>query len=329
MLFQILKSEIKTKMESFSKTSKLELISQDAPLLPSFFFGLFLASGSYNEFGEIEISTDIKEIFEYLQKNLKKTIKKYEINSNFDEILEEKENFVINGKTFYKITFKNNILEKVFNLLNINQEDTIEENILKATKTVDNIKNFTKGMFIGCATSSIKISEKANEKTSSGYHLEFSSKSLPLLREFSHVLAQFDISPKLITRKNIFVLYLKDAEQVCNLLALVGANNSVLILQNEIAKRDFRNKINRQTNCLSGNISKTVDASLKQLEAIKKIDNKIGLDKLPPDLEEVALLRLANPEEPLNILLQLSNIQLTKSGLNHRFRKIISMAEKL
>ena len=60
-------------MESFSKTSKLELISQDAPLLPSFFFGLFLASGSYNEFGEIEISTDIKEIFEYLHKNLKKT----------------------------------------------------------------------------------------------------------------------------------------------------------------------------------------------------------------------------------------------------------------
>lgn len=315
-------------MESFSKTSKLELISQETTVLPSFFFGLFLASGSYNEFGEIEISTDIKEVFEFLNKNLKKLLKKNEIEANFDNLIEERENFVIN-KTFHKIVFKNNVLEKVFSLLEIKNENTIEQNISLATKNVDEIKNFAKGMFLGCGTSSIKISEKANEKTSSGYHLEFSSKSLPLLREFSHILAQFDISPKLITRKNLFVLYLKDAEQVCNLLALVGANNSVLILQNEIAKRDFRNKINRQTNCLSGNISKTVEASLKQLDAIKKIDRKIGLDKLPPDLEEVALLRLANPEEPLNVLLQLSNIKLTKSGLNHRFRKLISMAEKM
>lgn len=315
-------------MESFSKTSKLELISQDSPVLPSFFFGLFLASGSFNEFGEIEISTDIKEVFEFLNKNLRKLLKKCEIAANFDNILEERENFVIN-KTFYKIAFKDNVLEKVFSVLEIKSENTIEQNISLATKSVDEIKNFAKGMFLGCGTSSIKISEKANEKTSSGYHLEFSSKSLPLLREFSHVLAQFDISPKLITRKNLFVLYLKDAEQVCNLLALVGANNSVLVLQNEIAMRDFRNKINRQTNCLSGNISKTVEASLKQLDAIKKIDRKIGLDKLPPDLEEVALLRLANPEEPLNVLLQLSNIKLTKSGLNHRFRKLISMAEKM
>lgn len=315
-------------MESFSKTSKLELISQDSPVLPSFFFGLFLASGSFNEFGEIEISTDIKEVFEFLNKNLRKLLKKCEIAANFDNILEERENFVIN-KTFYKIVFKDSVLEKIFSVLEIKSENTIEQNISLATKSVDEIKNFAKGMFLGCGTSSIKISEKANEKTSSGYHLEFSSKSLPLLREFSHVLAQFDISPKLITRKNLFVLYLKDAEQVCNLLALVGANNSVLVLQNEIAKRDFRNKINRQTNCLSGNISKTVEASLKQLDAIKKIDRKIGLDKLPPDLEEVALLRLANPEEPLNVLLQLSNIKLTKSGLNHRFRKLISMAEKM
>lgn len=315
-------------MESFSKTSKLELISQDSPVLPSFFFGLFLASGSFNELGEIEISTDIKEVFEFLNKNLRKLLKKSKIDANFDNLIEEKENFVIN-KTFYKIVFKDNILEKVFSLLEIESENTIEQNISLATKNVEEIKNFAKGMFLGCGTSSIKISEKANEKTSSGYHLEFSSKSLPLLREFSHVLAQFDISPKLITRKNLFVLYLKDAEQVCNLLALVGANNSVLVLQNEIAKRDFRNKINRQTNCLSGNISKTVEASLKQLDAIKKIDKKIGLDKLPPDLEEVALLRLANPEEPLNVLLQLSNIKLTKSGLNHRFRKLISMAEKM
>lgn len=316
-------------MESFSKTSKLELISQQAQASPSFFFGLFVSSGSYNEKGEIEITTDLNEFFDFLKKNLKKIAKKHEINVNIDEILQKEESFVINGKIFYKIIFKNNILEKVFEILQIQNENSIEENIKKATQTMDDIKNFAKGMFLGCGTSSIRISEKANQKTSSGYHLEFSSKSLPLLREFSHVLAQFDITAKLISRKNVYVLYLKDAEQVCDLLALVGANNSVMILKNEIVKREFRNKINRQTNCLSGNISKTVDASLKQLEAIKKIDEKIGINNLPPDLEEVALMRLANPEEPLNVLLELSNISLTKSGLNHRFRKLISIAEKL
>lgn len=316
-------------MESFSKTSKKEILSHEGPVGASFFFGLFLASGSYNEKGEIEITTDLIEIYDYLKKNLKKLLKKHEINVNIEEILEKVEDFKINKKVFFKIIFKNNILEKLFELINVNQENSIEQNILNATNTADDIKAFSKGMYLGCATSSIKISEKANEKTSSGYHLEFASKSLPLLREFSHVLAQFDITPKLINRKNIHVLYLKDAEQVCDLLALVGANNSVCELKNEMVKRDFRNKINRQTNCLSGNISKTVDASMKQLEAIKKIDQKIGLNNLPPDLEEVALMRLANPEEPLNILLKLSNMNLTKSGLNHRFRKIISIAEKL
>ena len=150
-----------------------------------------------------------------------------------------------------------------------------------------------------------------------------------MLRELSHIISQFDIFAKLIERKNNYVLYIKDAENVSDLLALVGANNSVLILQNEIVKREFRNKINRQTNCLSGNISKTVEASMKQLAAIEKIDKKIGLESLPPDLEEVALMRLANPEEPLGTLLQLSNFPLTKSGLNHRLRKIISIANKL
>lgn len=316
-------------MESFSKVSKKEILNQDAFVGVSFFFGLFLSAGSYNEKGEIEITTDLNEIFDFSKKNIKKTLKKYEINENIDEIIEKNENFKINKNVFYKIIFKNNILEKLFSLINIENEKDIEENIKNATQTIEDIKSFSKGMYLGCATSSIKISEKANEKTTSGYHMEFASKSHLLLREFSHILAQFDITPKLISRKNLYVLYLKDAEQVCDLLALVGANNSVCELKNEIVKRDFRNKINRQTNCLSGNISKTVEASLKQLEAIKKIDEKIGLNNLPPDLEEVALMRLANPEEPLNTLLQLSEMKLTKSGLNHRFRKIVSIAEKL
>ena len=316
-------------MESFSKLTKLELLNQNQKVSEGFFFGLFVSSGSYDESGNIEITTDISDLFLFCKKNLKILIKKHQINENIDEIIKFDEYLKINNKKFYKIIFYKNILENIFEKYGLEIKNNIEENLYKISLKNEEIKNFCKGMFIGCGTSSIKISQKANEKTSSGYHLEFASKSLPLLRELSHLLAQFDIFPKLIKRKNAYVLYLKDANQVSNLLALIGANNSVLTLENEIAKRDFRNKINRQTNCLSANISKTVDASLKQLQAIKKIDDKIGIDSLPPDLEEVALLRIANPEEPLSSLLLLSQIKLTKSGLNHRLNKIISIAENL
>ena len=191
------------------------------------------------------------------------------------------------------------------------------------------IKSFCVGAFLGCATSSIKISDRPQDKTSSGYHLEFDSKNYGFLSMLSEYLAEFEINAKLLKRKNTYVLYIKDAEQVSDTLALVGANSSVIELQNEIVKRELRNKINRQTNCESGNITKMVNASMKQLEAIDKIEATIGLSSLPPDLEEVAILRLANPEESLTNLLKLSTLNLTKSGLNHRLRKLISIADNL
>lgn len=340
-------------MNSFSKNSKIEIINQEIEPINCgipFLFGIFLSSSvNYNELKNIEISTDINDLYIFIFKSIKIIVKNYKkiqekqkiniknnnffdnllINNNFEEYILLEENFKINEKIFYKIIFRNPILSELFSLFSIKEENTLLENINLFSDDLESLKAFIKGVFIGCATSSIKISNKPNEKTSSGYHLEFASKNLVFLREISHLIAQFDIFAKLISRKNNYVLYIKDAENVSDMLALVGANNAVLTLQNEIVKREFRNKINRQTNCLSGNISKTVNASLKQLDAIEKIDRKMGLENLPPDLEAVALMRLANPEEPLINLLKLSNLNLTKSGLNHRLKRLISISEKL
>ncbi|MDD4110508.1 MAG: DNA-binding protein WhiA [Clostridia bacterium] len=337
-------------MDSFSKTSKLEILEQQIdpincgiPLL----FGLFISSSSYDEKNNAEITTDIEQLDSFIIKNIRNILKNYQkiqknqgfdikntklfdeinLNNSLKDFIETKNSFKINKKNFYKITIKNSLITQIFSLFDL--KENLLVNITLISKNLDGLRAFVKGVYLGSATSSIKISNKPNEKVSNGYHLEFDSKNLSLLREISHIISQFDIFAKLIERKNNFVLYIKDAENVSDLLALVGANNSVLILQNEIVKREFRNKINRQTNCVSGNISKTVEASMKQLDAIDKIDKKIGLNSLPLDLEEVALMRMANPEEPLDILLKLSNIPLTKSGLNHRLRKIISIADKL
>lgn len=125
------------------------------------------------------------------------------------------------------------------------------------------------------------------------------------------------------------MLYLKDSEAIKDLLALVGAGESVMTLSNEMATRGLRNTVNRQVNCINANINKTLNASFKQIEAIELINKKIGLDALPEDLQEVAVLRLANQQESMEELLKLSTIKLTKSGLNHRFRKILRIAQLL
>ena len=134
---------------------------------------------------------------------------------------------------------------------------------------------------------------------------------------------------KIFERKNAFVLYVKDVNTIQDLLALLGANKAVLDLSNEIVTRELRNKVNRQVNCINANINKTVEASLKQVAAINTIIKTIGLESLSEDLQEVAVLRLANQEESLDELLKLSTIKLTRSGLNHRFRKIMKIASTL
>ena len=184
-------------------------------------------------------------------------------------------------------------------------------------------------MYIGSSTSSIKFSEGANKTESTGYHLEFVSKNHDFLIEFSSILASYNIIGKIFERKGDFVFYLKDANAIMDLLALIGANESVLALSNELVTRELRNKVNRQVNCINANINKTVEASMKQVEAINTINSTIGLESLPEDLQEVAMLRLANQEESLEELLKLSTIKLTRSGLNHRFRKIIKIAKEL
>ena len=188
---------------------------------------------------------------------------------------------------------------------------------------------FIKGVYIGASTSSIKLSSDTYQSCGSGYHLEFVSKSHDFLLELSSILAEYNIIGKIFERKNSYVFYIKDVNTIQDLLALVGANQSVLSLSNEIVTRELRNKVNRQVNCINANINKTVEASLKQVNAINTIINTIGLESLPEDLQEVAVLRLANQEESLDELLKLSTIKLTRSGLNHRFRKLIKIANAL
>ncbi len=199
--------------------------------------------------------------------------------------------------------------------------------------TVENeccIKNFIVGAFLGCASANIVIKDINNlKKHTGGYHLEFVFGQYDLAGDFLHLLGSCGIHAKLMQRKKLHIVYVKEAELVSDVLAMVGANNAVMVLQNEFAVREVRNQLNRQLNCLNSNMEKMVEASLRQIEAIEYIRDTVGLDSLPPNLYELCMLRLANPEETMENLAKLMTEPLTKSGINHRLRKLMKLANEI
>lgn len=318
---------------SFSRQSKEEILKvpfEDDACAIAFMSGLFHSCGQISKNGSkvyIKIVSDVDKLFDYCQKLVKKLY-----GDKID--VEVGENYSINKNIYYEISFE---VEKFKQLLLdcgiIDIEDgqisfnfDIDKNLILEDETR---RAFIKGVYIGCSTSSIKLSQDSVQSCGSGYHMEFASQSHNFLLEFSSILAEYNLIGKIFERKNSFVLYIKDVNTIQDLLALVGANKCVLDLSNEIVTRELRNKVNRQVNCINANINKTVEASLKQVNAINTIINTIGLESLPEDLQEVAVLRLANQEESLDELLKLSTIKLTRSGLNHRFRKLIKIASTL
>ena len=318
-------------MLSFAKKSKVEILQEpieDAMCAQAFISGLLHACGSLTKNSEgirVDVVTDFEDVYDFLNKLIEKLYGE-------QLTLDISDDYIINKTTYYRISFPIQVSEQVLKDTSIlrngeyNFDGDIDENL---TPDEESKKAFIKGAYVGCATSSIKLSELGSRLPTTGYHVEFASHKRQFLENLSKMLEFFSIFPKISLRKKIFVLYIKDSESIKDLLALVGANECVMELSDEMAKRDLRNTVNRQVNCINANINKTVEASLKQISAINYINSKIGLESLPDDLQEVAILRLANPQESMEELLKLSTIKLTKSGLNHRFRRILRIAEFL
>ena len=133
----------------------------------------------------------------------------------------------------------------------------------------------------------------------------------------------------MVGRKNNYVVYLKEAEQISDLLAILGAHNQLLKFENVRIIKDLRNRTNRIVNCENANMDKTIISASRQIKDIRLIDEKQGIESLPPKLYELAKLRLENPEATLSELGELLDPPLKKSGINHRFKKIEEIANRL
>lgn len=159
-----------------------------------------------------------------------------------------------------------------------------------------------------------------------GYHLEIVARSGAFADQFRAVLSSFGQEAKTMQRREKPVVYLK-GDEVSAFLALIGANGSALKFESARVERDFRNYVNRTTNCETANIEKTVYASTEQISAIEVIEERMGLNQLPAPLYEAALLRLNHPEATLQELAELAEIG--KSGMNHRLTRLVRIAKEI
>jgi hypothetical protein len=160
------------------------------------------------------------------------------------------------------------------------------------------------------------------------YHLDFVCDSSEEAEEALKAIGSFGIAAKKMQRKGRPVVYLKDSEAITDMLALLGAHSALLHYENVRVERELRGTVQRRVNFETANINKTVSASLKQVEDIELIRDRIGFADLPEQLREIALLRLDYPEATLQELSE-KIPEVGRSGINHRFRKIAKIADEL
>lgn len=184
------------------------------------------------------------------------------------------------------------------------------------------VRSYLRGAFL--ATGSV------NNPETSSYHLEIYSLYEDHNNTICEMMNRYGLNARTAKRRSGYITYLKEAEKIADFLSLIGATSSMLKFEDIRIMRDMRNSVNRIVNCENANFNKVADAASRQIESIRYIDAKIGLDSLPVKLQEIAIARMSHPEVSLKELGELvPGGPISKSGVNHRLRKIMEQAVKL
>ena len=210
-------------------------------------------------------------------------------------------------------------------------------NIIISKKEVDKIKelyqNFElpeaeseqKAFVRGCFLGSGSINNPQNK-----YHIEIILKDLNIANDVIKILKEYNIIFKVLEQNNHnkkkVSIYSKDGEEISKFLAFIEASSCVLKFEEIRVYRDMRNNVNRVVNCETANLAKTVDAAVKQINAIKKLQETGKFNELPDNLKELAKLRVENPEASLTELGQMLKEPIGKSGVNYRLKSIMKFA---
>ena len=183
-------------------------------------------------------------------------------------------------------------------------------------QTAEERRAYLAGAFLGGGSVS---------RPQSDYHLEMVTQSLHFAEELVRTMKTFRLHARMTDRKNDYIVYIKDGDDVSEFLQIVGASQSYMDFESVRVVKDMRNRVNRQVNCETANLQKTVDAAVHQTHMVQKLLEMTTISSLSPKIREACELRLANPNASLSELAALCGI--TKSGLAHRFKKIETLVQ--
>lgn len=215
-------------------------------------------------------------------------------------------------------------VEILLDLLQVEYEvDGFEQTELIATLQNECCKRaYLRGAFI--ARGSI------NNPETSSYHLEVFNLDQDHNHELCQLFNVYGLKARELQRRNGYIIYMKEAEKITEFLGVIGASNALFKFEDVRIVRDMRNSVNRIVNCETANLNKTISASVRQVESINYIDETVGLSILPERLKEIAQTRIQYPEVTLKELGELlPSGKLSKSGVNHRLKKIEKMADSI
>lgn len=311
----------------FSKDIKIEILenlSKDACCKEAFLSAIIKTGAEYGINGS-KLTVNIKTQLEFLFPIIKDIANNFDVNVD----LQKNEECFFNKKRYQIVLSGKNVQKMLMHMgiAHINQENYFDFYQGLNLQDIDNIcckKQFIKGAFISCGSAS-GIDEMSNK--SIDYHIEWVFVSKEKAEEFTSLLNEIQVNGRIVKRKKLYVVYLQKFEDISDMLVLFDAQENMLKLNSEYAKRSIMNSVNRQANCDTANMTKTIDKALEQLSAIELIKETIGLETLGEELSSICMLRLANAEESLKELSIVSGM--SKSAINYRLNKVLRIAKEI
>lgn len=286
-------SDIKKELNKNSSLSNKELVKNEL-------MG-YLLSGNISIIDEktIKFSTES----DYNINRFSKLLSNLDITHDID----------ISGKIFF-ITIK----KKNIDLIEIKNNEIILKEEIKNNE--ESKRAFIKGMFMGGGS----INNPENK-----YHLEMIVTNHQAIIQAEKILKDVNINVKILENNNKYSIYIKDGEEISKFLAYIGANKATMDFEEIRIQKEMRGKINRLVNCETANLNKTINASIEQIAAIRKLQEKNKFNQLDDNLKEIAILRLENPNMSLVDLGKMLKEPIGKSGVNYRLKKIIEIAGEM
>ena len=268
----------------------------------------------------------------------------YGVKINTENLAVARKVFTLIRKTFNieaDISIRRNIEKQsaVYSVMIVRHEDALR--VLQAAKLLEEHRGgfeefhivsplivqqpccrraFLRGAFLGAGSMS---------DPNKSYHFEIVCDSDVMAKQIQRLMCDFSMDAKIVRRKKSYVVYLKEGDQIADILNIMEAHVSLMELENIRIIKDMRNSANRQSNCDSANINKMVRTAARQVDDIRYIEEHFGFEQLPPQLREMAQVRLENPDVSLQELGTYLDPPVGKSGVNHRLRKLKEIAESL